>query len=173
MDWLCATVTWVPTRPACEPAVSHVGRLFRTWAGLPRLGIAGPRADEKGVPRHARCEPSNTTCPISRRMDTSCCWGGDLSAVLRGKVAVVGGRVCRVPGFAQIADHLTQNSPFLPFFGEVVCTLGGMLLMSAARAGDASIRCFSCHHDPQITQTPGTTGREIAAPVPNGGQVQS
>ena len=84
-----------------------------------------------------------------------CCWGGDLSAVLRGKVAVVGGRVCRVPGFAQIADHLTQNSPFLPFFGEVVCTLGGMLLMSAARAGDASIRCFSCHHDPQITQTPG------------------
>ena len=68
--------------------------------------------------------PSDTTCPISRRMDTSCCWGGDLSVVLRGKVAVVGGRVCRVPGFAQIADHLTQNSPFLPFFGEVVCTLG-------------------------------------------------
>ena len=96
-----------------------------------------------------------------------------MSAVLRGKVAVVGGRVCRVPGFAQIADRLTQNSPFLPFFGEVVCTLGGMLLMSAARAGDASIRCFSCHHDPQITQTPGTTGHEIAAPVPNGGQVQS
>ncbi|EJG14536.1 hypothetical protein HMPREF1136_2066 [Actinomyces sp. ICM47] len=51
--------------------------------------------------------------------------------------------------------------------------MGGMLLMSAARAGDASIRCFSCHHDPQITQTPGTTGHEIAAPVPNGGQVQS
>ena len=41
-----------------------------------------------------------------------------------GKFGVVGGRVCRVPGFAQIADHLTQNSPFLPFFGEVVCTLG-------------------------------------------------
>ena len=124
MDWLCATATWVPTCPACEPAVSHVGRLFRTWAGLPRLGIAGPRADEKGIPRHARCEPSDTTCPISRRMDTSCCWGGDLSAVRRGKVTVVGGRVCRVPGFAQIADHLTHNSPFLPFFGEVVCTLG-------------------------------------------------
>ena len=32
----------------------------------------------------------------------------------------------RVPGFAQIADHLTHNSPFLPFFGEVVCTLGGV-----------------------------------------------
>ena len=31
----------------------------------------------------------------------------------------------RVPGFAQIADHLTHNSPFLPFFGEVVCTVGG------------------------------------------------
>ena len=30
-------------------------------------------------------------------MDTSCCWGGDLSAVRRGKVAVVGGGVCRVP----------------------------------------------------------------------------
>ena len=90
----------------------------------PRLGIVGPRADEKGIPRRARYEPSNTTCPISRRMDTSCCWGGDLSAVWRGKVAVVGGRVCCVPAFAQIADHLTHNSPFLPFFGEVVCTLG-------------------------------------------------
>ena len=33
----------------------------------------------------------------------------------------------RLPGFAQIADHLTHNSPFLPFFGEVVCTLGGTL----------------------------------------------
>ena len=112
-----------------------------------RLGIAGPRADEKGIPRHARYEPSNTTCPISRRMDKSCCWGGDLSAVLRRKVAVVGGRVCRVPGFAQIADHLTHNSPFLPFFGEVVCTLGGTSLMRVTRAGDAPIRCFSCHHD--------------------------
>ena len=50
-----------------------------------------------------------------------------MSAVWRGKVAVVGGCVCRVPGFAQIADHLTHNSPFLPFFGEVVCTLGGTL----------------------------------------------
>ena len=60
-------------------------------------------------------------------MDTSCCWGGDLSAVWRGKVAVVGGRVCRVSGFAQIADHLTHNSPFLLFFGEVGCTLGGTL----------------------------------------------
>ena len=71
--------------------------------------------------------PSDTTCPISRRMDISCCWGGDLSVVRRGKVAVVGGRVCLFPGFAQIADHLTHNSPFLPFFGEVVCTLGGTL----------------------------------------------
>ena len=61
------------------------------------------------------------------RLDKSCCWGGDLSAVRRGKVAVVGGGVCLVPGFAQIADHLTHNSPFLPFFGEVVCTLGGTL----------------------------------------------
>ena len=67
-------------------------------------------------------------------MDTSRCWGGDLSAVLRGKVAVVGGRVCRVPGFAQIADHLTQNSPFLPFFGEVVCTLGGAASSAAESA---------------------------------------
>ena len=67
---------------------------------------------------------SNTICHITRRLDTSCCWGGDLSAVRRGKVAVVGGGVCLVPGFAQIADHLTHNSPFLPFFGEVVCTLG-------------------------------------------------
>ena len=57
-------------------------------------------------------------------MDTLCCWCGDFAAVRCGKVTVVGGRVCRVPGFAQIADHLTQNSPFLPFFGEVVCTLG-------------------------------------------------
>ena len=106
-------------------------------------------------------------------MDISRCWGGDFAAVLRGKVAVVGGRVCLFPGFAQIADHLTHNSPFLPFFGEVVCTLGGMLLMSAARAGDALIRRFSCHHDPQTARAADTTGRESVAPVPNGGQVQS
>ena len=72
-------------------------------------------------------------------MDTLCCWCGDFAAVRCGKVTVVGGRVCRVPGFAQIADHLTQNSPFLPFFGEVVCTLSGTLLMRVTRAGDASI----------------------------------
>ena len=55
----------------------------------------------------------------------------------------------RVPGFAQIADHLTQNSLFLPFFGEVVCTLGGTSLVSAARAGDAPIRRSSCHYNPK------------------------
>ena len=106
-------------------------------------------------------------------MDISCCWGGDFAAVWRGKVTVVGGRVCLVPGFAQIADHLTHNSPFLPFFGEVVCTLGGTSLMRVTRAGDAPIRRSSCHHDPQTAQTPGSTGHESAAPVPNGGQVQS
>ena len=42
---------------ACGSPVAHVNPLFRTWAGLPRLGIAGPRADEKGIPRHARYEP--------------------------------------------------------------------------------------------------------------------
>jgi len=36
-------------RPHAGPpaAVPHVGRLFRMWAGLPRLGIAGSRADEE------------------------------------------------------------------------------------------------------------------------------
>ena len=29
-----ATTTWTPTRTACEPPVSYVGRLFRTWAGM-------------------------------------------------------------------------------------------------------------------------------------------
>ena len=37
--------------------VPHAGRLFRTWAGLPRLGTAGPRADEKATPRHAKHKP--------------------------------------------------------------------------------------------------------------------
>ena len=48
--------------------VPHAGRLFRTWAGLPRLGTAGPRADEKTTPRHAKHKPQqhdtsyNPTC---------------------------------------------------------------------------------------------------------------
>ena len=79
----------------------------------------------------------------------------------------------RLPGFAQIEDHLTHNSPFVPFFGEVVCTLGGTSLMRVTRAGDAPIRRSSCHHDPQTTQTSGSTGYESATPVPNGGQVHS
>ena len=81
MDQPRATMTSTPTRSACEPAVPHVGRLFRTWAGLPGLGIAGPRADEKAQaqnsgPTYGRerrtkaCQgmnPSNTTCPITPR----------------------------------------------------------------------------------------------------------
>ena len=81
----------------------------------------------------------------------------------RGKVAVVGGRVCRVSGFAQIADHLTHNSPFLPFFCEVVCTLGGTSLMRVTRAGDAPIRCFSCHHDPNHADTGYHRARECSS----------
>ena len=45
--------------------------------------------------------------------------------------------------------------------------------MRVTRAGDAPIRRFSCHHDPQTTQAADITGHESAAPVPNGGQVQS
>ena len=33
--------------------VPHAGRLSRTWAGLPRLGTAGPRADEKAQAPHS------------------------------------------------------------------------------------------------------------------------
>ena len=32
------------------------------------------------------------------RMDRSCCWKGDFSALLRGKVTILVGRVCLVPG---------------------------------------------------------------------------
>ena len=39
--------TWTPTCPTRGLPVPHAGRLSRTWAGLPRLGTAGPRADEK------------------------------------------------------------------------------------------------------------------------------
>ena len=42
--------------------------------------------------------------------------------------------VLRVPGFAQIADRVTHNRPFPPFFAEVVCTLGGMPIESATLA---------------------------------------
>ena len=31
------------------------------------------------------------------RMDRSCCWKGDFSALLRGKVTILGGPVCLVP----------------------------------------------------------------------------
>ena len=54
------------------PPIPHAGRLSRTWAGLPRLGTAGPRADEKAAPRHAKHEPQqhdtsyNPTCEPPR-----------------------------------------------------------------------------------------------------------
>ena len=63
------------TRAACSargPPVPHAGRLSRTWAGLPRLGTAGPRADEKAAPKHAKHEPQqhdtsyNPTCEPPR-----------------------------------------------------------------------------------------------------------
>jgi len=49
---------------------------------------------------------------------------GAAGLLVVARVEGEGAQGLRVPGFAQIADHLTQNSPFLPFFGEVVCTLG-------------------------------------------------
>ena len=52
-DWPHATTTWTPTCPARGPPVPHAGRLSRTWAGLPRLGTAGPRADEKAQAPHS------------------------------------------------------------------------------------------------------------------------
>ena len=63
------------TRAACPargPPIPHAGRLSRTWAGLPRLGTAGPRADEKAAPGHAKHEPQqhdtsyNPTCEPPR-----------------------------------------------------------------------------------------------------------
>ncbi len=87
-------------------------------------------------------------CPMLLVMDKSCCWGGDLSAVRRWKVAVVGGRL---PAWiCPVADH-SPNSPFLPFFGEV-CTLGGTLPYESHCADDASIRRF------HATTTPADTG---------------
>ena len=64
-------------RAARGPPVPHAGRLSRTWAGLPRLGIAGPRADEKAAPRHAKHEPQqhdtsyNPTCEPPRLEGTT------------------------------------------------------------------------------------------------------
>ena len=71
-DWPHATTTWTPTCPARGPPIPHAGRLSRTWAGLPRLGTAGPRADEKAAPKHAKHEPQqhdtsyNPTCEPPR-----------------------------------------------------------------------------------------------------------
>ena len=54
------------------PPVPHAGCLSRTRAGLPRLGTAGPRADEKAAPKHAKHEPQqhdtsyNPTCEPPR-----------------------------------------------------------------------------------------------------------
>ena len=45
--------------PARKPAVPHVNPLFRMWAGSPRLGIAGPRADEM-----ARVRNSGFACDV-------------------------------------------------------------------------------------------------------------
>ena len=54
------------------PPIPHAGRLSRTWAGLPRLGIAGPRADEKAAPKHAKHakhEPQQHERPITPHVD--------------------------------------------------------------------------------------------------------
>ena len=57
------------------PLLSHAGRLFRTRARLPRLGTAGPRADEKAAPRHAKHakhakhEPQQHERPITPHVD--------------------------------------------------------------------------------------------------------
>ena len=45
--------------PARKPAVPHVNPLFCMWAVLPRLGIAGPRADEM-----ARVRNSGFACDV-------------------------------------------------------------------------------------------------------------
>ena len=187
MDWLCATVTWAPTCPACEPAVSHVGRLFRTWAGLPRLGIAGPRADETGQARD-----SGSTCgreghtkackvrtPATRHVLSAEGWTHRVAGVVTLRLCGAGKSLLWVVVFVVFPDlpKSQTTSPttahFCRFLARWSALWAARSLMSAARAGDASIRRFSCHHDPQTTQAADTTGRESAAPVPNGGQVQS
>ena len=45
---------------ARRPSVPHVNPLFRMWAGSPRLGIAGPRADEE-----ARVRNSGFACDVA------------------------------------------------------------------------------------------------------------
>ena len=45
--------------PARKPAVPRVNPLFRMWAGAPRLGIAGSRADEM-----ARVRNSGFACDV-------------------------------------------------------------------------------------------------------------
>ena len=51
-------------------------------------------------------------------MDKSCCWKGDFSALLRGKVTIVVGRVCLVPANIGVIGHFVLLVAWL--FGFLV-----------------------------------------------------
>ena len=71
-SWARRPALWTQRRPAshgartrtryceCSPAISHVNPLFRVWAGLPTLALAGERANQR-----AQARISQLTCEIA------------------------------------------------------------------------------------------------------------
>ena len=74
-SWARRPALWTQRRPAshgartrtryceCSPAISHVNPLFRVWAGLPTLALAGERANQR-----AQARISGPTCARVRSL---------------------------------------------------------------------------------------------------------
>ena len=104
------------------PPIPHVGRLSLTWAGLPRLGIAGPRADED-----AQAPVSGFAC-ASREVEAY----GERGIYERAMVLDCV-HLDLMPAYAQVpliapgcchsADPMTENGPISSDCARWICTV--------------------------------------------------
>jgi len=104
------------------PPIPHVGRLSLTWAGLPRLGIAGPRADEE-----AQAPVSGFAC-ASREVEAY----GERGIYERAMVLDCV-HLDLMPAYAQVpliapgcchsADPMTENGPISSDCARWICTV--------------------------------------------------
>lgn len=102
--------------------ILHVGRLFRTWVGLPRLGIAGPRADEEAqapvsgfacASREVEAHGERDICECAMVLD---CAHLDLMPAY-AQVPLI------APGCCHSADPMTENGPISSDCARWICTV--------------------------------------------------
>ena len=104
------------------PPVPHVGRLSLTWAGLPRLGIAGPRADKEAqapvsgfacASREVEAHGERGICERAMVLD---CVHLDLMPAY-AQVPLI------APGCCHSADPMTENGPISSDCARWICTV--------------------------------------------------